>query len=90
MTIIGSATVDDGYNGHTCRVTLNYRDGYVLELHEGGSYKGPIPQCTNIDEAIWMLANHPTAKRRYRDVRPHEAISVTGHPMLRERSGGRL
>ena len=75
MTVLATATVDDGYNGHTCRVTLNYRDGYIIELHEGGSHKGPLPRCANIDEAIWVLGNHPTAKRRYSAVSWHEAIS---------------
>lgn len=74
MTILASATVDDGYFGHTCRVSLHYRDGYVIELHEGGSHKGPIRQCADINEAVWMLSNHPTAKRRYSQLRWHEAL----------------
>lgn len=74
MTILASATVDDGYNGHTCRVSLSYRDGYVIELHEGGSHKGPIPQCSNIDEALWMIRHYPAARTRYRSLRWHEAI----------------
>ena len=74
MTVLATATVDDGYNGHTCRVTLNYRDGYIIELHEMGSHRGPLPQCASINEAIWMLTNRPSAKRRYHQLRWHEAI----------------
>ena len=74
MTVIASATVDDGYNGHTCRVTLSYTDGHVLELHQWGKHKGPLPKCGSINEALRMLTNHPTAKRRYRAVKLHESI----------------
>jgi hypothetical protein len=75
MTVLGSATVDDGYNGHTCRVTLSYTKGYIMELHDAGKHRGPIPQCANIDEAIWMLKHYPAARSRYSALRWHEAIA---------------
>lgn len=64
-TFITSALVDDGYNGKVSKVFLVYDNGQVLEVHESGYHKSCIPLASSLQEAQWLLDNHPGCRNHY-------------------------
>lgn len=65
--IFAHATRPDGYFGETRRVGFAFdtASGQTLEVSSCGYFTSVLPQATDKTEALWLLINHPTAKRIY-------------------------
>jgi len=67
MKPLATATVDDGYKGHTARITLSLAEhsGWIMCVTEyGGYFKSHYPPVLDEREALWIIKNHPN-KRYY-------------------------
>ena len=63
-----SGTVADGYNGHRTHVGFAFdpASGKTLIVHDCGFHLAIIPPAIDQSEALWLLNNHPSARRIYK------------------------
>ncbi|HSG61887.1 MAG TPA: hypothetical protein VLA24_10715 [Pseudomonadales bacterium] len=66
--VFASGTVPDGYFGRRAHAAFAYdpRSGKTLVVTDCGFHTSLLPQAVDIDEARWLLVNHPIAKELYR------------------------
>mgnify|MGYP003964718869 CR=1 FL=1 len=56
--------VKDGYFGDSKQVKFAFdpESGKTMVVHELGFYNSGLPPASDVNEAIWLLKNHPLAK----------------------------
>ena len=71
MKILATATIDDGFNGDTRRITLGFHaeSGKITVIWgKNGEWCDSLyPPCASEEEAQWTIQNHPE-KRYYKQM----------------------
>jgi hypothetical protein len=62
IRMIAQATVPDGYFGATMSIGIAIIGTRIVGVARFGYYGLGLPEAASIDEALWLLNNHPTAR----------------------------
>ena len=64
-----TATIPDGYFGSTDSVSLSLMDGIILCVSQYGFFRSPLPDAVDVNEAIWLLENHPSSHGYFKNIK---------------------
>ena len=57
-------TIPDGYSGKKANVNFSLIDGHTIVVAACGCFKFSTPPVLDVDEAIWILRNHPSSNAK--------------------------
>lgn len=62
--IFAFGTVPDGYFSDRAKVGFHFdkESGKVIVVTGNGCFNSGLPPVTSIQEALWIIAHHPTAR----------------------------
>ena len=61
--VFGSGSIPDGYFGDRVEVDFFMVKNRICILHESGYFASHFPDCLDIEEAKWIIKNHPSGRK---------------------------
>lgn len=65
-----TAIIPNGYFGDVIPVSLELRGNAVIMHHEQGYCRSPLPDVSDIREALWLMRCHPAYRGYFKSIEP--------------------